>query len=853
MPLEAGERLGPYEIVSRIGEGGMGEVYRARDTRLDRTVAIKISKQQFSERFQREARAIAALNHPFICTLHDVGPTYLVLEYVEGEPLDVRLQKGPIPLDRALPLAIQIAEALAAAHRKNIVHRDLKPANVILGKSGPKLLDFGLAKEAALSASASDTGLAMTITQEGTIAGTLNYMAPEQLEGRDIDARTDIFAFGAVLHEMLTGKPAFSGSSPASVISAVMTSHPPPVSTTVRTAPAALDRIVQRCLAKDPDARFQCAGDLAAALRSCTEVEPQQEVRPLRRLTPWLAALLPLALALGFFGALLVRRPQPPSRWSAVMLGGPSIAMAPRASPDGRLVAFATLVDGVSQVAVMKPESGNWTVLTHARDRGLVDTVSWSSDGSRLYYDRVQDGPRGIFSVPLFGGDERPILDAAADPEPVPDGSLLVLRINAERQTQLYRFWPDSGNIQPLAAAVVAGEIGGSVRAFPDGKEAVFYGQPLSGGEAHLYALDLAGNRVRKLAPRLGLRTVMGPRFPVAVSRDGRWVLIDVRSGNLHRITAVPRDGGDAESLLVTTTATPWFLDLAADGSLYMDQMDRPVDILRFPVSGGVPERITGSFQESMRGLVPLAGGGVLMPGPAGGREGLLVVEPGGRKSASLLDTVGETEPPVALAGPDQVALTIRTTAGREIAVASVSEHRVVRRVRVPQSSIWSLALSRDGRQAYYAADHSIWAVAFDGGQPRRVGPGDSLAMYPGGDALLVQLAEREGTRLVRVSLNDGSVQAVPMRSASGLSAEPLAPNAIASDGRIALSIISSDSWFYEPGVLDPASGKITRIPVQQTADYFIVGWGERGEIIAMAMEARCSIWRFQQQAKAAE
>jgi len=231
----------------------------------------------------------------------------------------------------------------------------------------------------------------------------------------------------------------------------------------------------------------------------------------------------------------------------------------------------------------------------------------------------------------------------------------------------------------------------------------------------------------------------------------------------------------------------------------------------------------------------------------------LLLVEAGGRQSASLLDTADQTEPPVALAGPGEVVLTLRTPAGREIAVASLNERRVLRRVRVPQSSIQSVALSRDHRQAYYAAGHSIWSIALDGGQPRRLCPGDALAGYPGGDALLVHLAERDGTRLVRFSLHDGSVQAVPMRSAYGLSSEPLAPNAIASDGRIAVSIVSPNSWFYEPGVLDPTSGAITRIPVQQTADYFIVGWGAPGQIVAMAMEARCSIWRFQPEEKAAE
>ncbi len=775
-----------------------------------------------------------------------------MLEFVEGEPLDARLKKGPIPLDRALPLAAQIADALAAAHRRNIVHRDLKPANVILSRTGPKLLDFGLARETAMSASTPD-GLTATVTQEGVIAGTLRYMSPEQLEGKEVDARADIFPFGALLHEMVTGKPAFSGSSAASLISAIMTAEPAPVSTRVRTAPPALDAVVKRCLAKDPEARWQCAADLASELRSIAASPARPEERTVRAWPLWRIALLVIAaLAAGIAAGMLGWRPPQAPRWSAAMLGGPAMAMAPCASPDGKLVAFVALVDGISQVAVMKPETGNWTVLTHARDRGLVDTVSWSLDGSRIYFDRVTADPPGVFSVPLFGGDERPVLESAEDPEPLPDGSLLVLRTNTARENQMYRFWPDSGTLQPLPAVVARRtEIGGSMRAFPDGREAVFYGEPLAGGGIHLYALDLATKHIRKLAPQLALRTVMGPRFPVAVTRDGRSVLIDVRSGNLHRITAVPRDGGAGETLLVTTTAAPWYLDEATDGSLYMDQMDRPVGILRFPISGGTPERLAGSFEESMRGLLPVGDGGVLMPGPAGGRESLLLVEPGGHRSASLLDTADQTEPPVANAGPGEVALTLRGPHGVEIGIVSLADRRLVRRVRVSHDKIDSVAISRDGRQAYYAADQSIWAIGFDGGRERRLCPGDSLALYPGGEAMLVQLAENERTRLVRLSLLDGSITAIPVHSSWSLSAEPLAPNTVSSDGRIAGPIVDSNSWFYEAGVLDPASGKITRIPVPENADYFIVGWAGPNQLVAMAMEARCSIWRFQAPANA--
>ena len=196
MPLTAGQKLGPYEIVEPLGSGGMGEVYKARDTRLGRTVAIKVSTKRFSERFEREARSVAALNHPNICTLHDVGPDFLVMEYIEGAPI-----KGPLPPETVVRCAAQIASALEAAHRKGIIHRDLKPANVLATRSGVKLLDFGLAKQAPqANAKPADTTLTKPLTSEGTILGTLPYMAPEQLEGKEADARTDIFAFGAVLY-----------------------------------------------------------------------------------------------------------------------------------------------------------------------------------------------------------------------------------------------------------------------------------------------------------------------------------------------------------------------------------------------------------------------------------------------------------------------------------------------------------------------------------------------------------------------------------------------------------------------------------------------------------------------------
>src|ERR1700687_1960544 len=286
--LTSGTRLGPYEIVSPLGAGGMGEVYRARDTRLDRTVAIKILPPHLSEdpilrqRFEREAKAISSLNHPHICVLHDVGNQdgiqFLVMECVEGETLAKRLEKGPLPLEQVLKVGTQIADALDKAHRGGVVHRDLKPGNIMLTSSGAKLLDFGLAKAAPPLAAGTTLTAAATrttpVTQQGTIVGTFQYMSPEQVEGNEVDARSDIFSFGSVLYEMVTGRRAFLGKSHLSVASAVLERDPEPISTLQPLTPPALDRAVRRCLAKDPEERWQTARDIALELKWIADSGP---------------------------------------------------------------------------------------------------------------------------------------------------------------------------------------------------------------------------------------------------------------------------------------------------------------------------------------------------------------------------------------------------------------------------------------------------------------------------------------------------------------------------------------------------------------------------------------------------
>jgi serine/threonine protein kinase/Tol biopolymer transport system component len=374
-----GQRIGPYQLASKIGAGGMGEVYKARDTRLDRTVAIKVLTAHLAddpharERFQREARAVAALNHPHICTLHDVGShdpstgsgqamDFLVMEYLDGETLAERLAKGPLPLDRALQYAIQIAGALDKAHRQGITHRDLKPGNVMLTKAGTKLLDFGLAKlrpaEGVVAMSAAPH-VRSFLTGRGAILGTLQYMAPEQLEGKPADARTDIFAFGALLYEMLTGKRAFEGTSQASLISAILSSDPPPIALLQLLSPPALDRVVKKCLAKDPDERWQSAHDLTSELTWIAEsglqtavaapgVDAQVRSRAKTRLYGWIAAAVFLLTTLALTGALYLRRAPVDTRVYRSTFVPPAdsldVGLPPHdllaLSPDGRHLAF---------------------------------------------------------------------------------------------------------------------------------------------------------------------------------------------------------------------------------------------------------------------------------------------------------------------------------------------------------------------------------------------------------------------------------------------------------------------------------------------------------------------------------
>ena len=413
MALGAGAKLGPYEIVSPLGAGGMGEVYRARDTRLDRIVAIKLLPSHLSEdpmlrqRFEREAKAISRLNHPHICVLHDVGSQegtlFLVMECVEGETLAKRLEKGPLPVEHVLRYGIEIADALDKAHRSGIVHRDLKPGNIILASSGAKLLDFGLAKPVApLAAGATAMVLpsqTAPVTERGVVVGTFQYMSPEQIEGREVDARSDIFSLGSVLYEMVTGGPAFTGKSPFSVASAILEKEPEPVSSLQPLTPRALDHAIRVCLAKDPEDRWQAARDLLIALRWVAEASANAKpARQIMRFSwrTWAvtAAVLLSIAALALWNGMHLRPADsaltgrfsvlPASGTTFVSLQATVASPSISVSPDGKQLAFvAADVSGRRQLWIR-----NLDALTPRVVAGTDDTISafWSPDSHSLAF-----------------------------------------------------------------------------------------------------------------------------------------------------------------------------------------------------------------------------------------------------------------------------------------------------------------------------------------------------------------------------------------------------------------------------------------------------------------------------------
>jgi eukaryotic-like serine/threonine-protein kinase len=527
MGLTSGTRLGPYEIVCPLGEGGMGEVYRARDTRLDRNVAIKILPAQFSsdpvrrQRFEREAKTISSLNHPHICVLHDVGHQdgidFLVMECVEGETLAKRLERGPLPIDQVLKYGAQIADALDRAHRSGITHRDLKPGNIMLTAMGAKLLDFGLAKFAAQDIRGATPSAIATqttpMTAEGTIIGTFRYMSPEQVEGKELDGRSDIFSLGSVLYEMLTGQPAFPGKSQLSVASSILEKEPAPIGTLKPLTPPALDHAIRRCLAKDPEERWQAARDLQLELKWIAEEGSRSGV--------------PTPVALH-------RKLRERLAWSTVV-----------ALMVGMLLLFATfrrrvlLSPATVQFLVFPPENSYMNTAANAAvspDGHDLAFVAADSTGKELLWLRPLDS---LTARPLAG------TEGAAYPFWSPDGHQIGFFSNFSYLKKV----DVSGGPPITVASAIAGN-GGTW----NHNDVIVFG---TGVTRLLYRVSAAGGKVDPITKEG--ETVTLARRRVSFMPDGNHYLYDAPASGPGRAVYVASLDSDNGKLLVESGASPTY------------------------------------------------------------------------------------------------------------------------------------------------------------------------------------------------------------------------------------------------------------------------------------------------------
>lgn len=889
MSLLAGVRLGPYEVISLLGTGGMGEVYRARDSRLERDVAIKVLPEEFAKnadrlrRFEQEARATGILNHPNILAIYDIGThegsPYVVSELLEGVTLREALNGEAVALRRAIDYAAQTACGLAAAHDKGIVHRDLKPENLFITKDARvKILDFGLAKlteTPELNRSALPTSANQT--DPGVVLGTVGYMSPEQVRGQTVDHRSDIFSFGAILYEMLSGTRAFQRDSAVETMSAILKEEPPELAPDRRNIPAVLERILRRCLEKQPERRFRSVSDLGFALEmlstpSASSVAMSHDASKLafpvrtRRIYPVLLTGVLLAITALATG-VWIRGPRdgPSPVWNgSLLVGGSTIALGPRVSPDGRTVAFQIMVEGLTQLAVLQVNSGDWEVRTSDRSAHYIRNISWNGDGSKIFFDRVGGGRDRVLSVPAVGGEERLVLEDAKIAESLPDGSLLINRSIAGRY-QLHRFWPDTARLESLPVFPVDA-LAPQVRALPDGRHAVFYGygegrDSAAAPVAYLHRIDLTTKNVVRLAPNLELggspkeyTAISG--LALAVSPDGRTALLNLPSGDLHRIVAIPLDGSSSVRTLLTLTATPLFMDVGGDGSIYVDQVDDRLEVVRTPVNGAPVERLVKSTipPEYCSAVLALPDGRVLFPTRFSGRVRLLVSSPG-KEPKPFGDATEESAPPIALAGSDHVAFRLGRSPNQVIGLVSAADGRLIRRIEVPRGTqISCLASSPDGKTIYYISNRTLWTLPSAGGEPRKLVGADAVALHPKTGGIILQRNETGGVHFFRFDAVNGREQRIEIRDAEApASGGPLSSGAVAPDGRIVFPIAPPDSWDWEVGLLDPVSLSIKRVPMDYAGGLNSPAWTSDGRIVFAGLPLQGSIWRFRPLAKSSQ
>jgi len=578
MTLASGIRLGAYEVVAPIGAGGMGEVYRARDTRLDRTVAVKVLPRGFARdperlgRFAREAKVLASLNHPNIASIYDFEDTDdvpgLVMELVDGPTLADDLSRSSTPLIEALPIAKQICEALEYAHERGIVHRDLKPANVKITPDGTvKLLDFGLAKALHGEIASPDPGNSPTITdiatRDGIILGTAAYMSPEQAKCKSADRRSDIWAFGCLLYEMLTARRAFTGESVTDTLASVLKTEPDWSLLPPRT-PLAIRTLIQRCLKKDPKGRLQAIGDARIAIEEAISTRDEDEALPSpsppgpiwRRTLPWAAAFLTCALLAGIaFLIFAIRWPHPSAMHFRAVTNFSGVQSHPALSPDGRSVAFVSNRDGYYNIYVGLLNGANPVKLTD--DPNLKTTPCWSPDGTEIAYARLNDsGIWDIWKVPALGGTSRRLILSALAPAWSRDGRWLAYRASTNGAIWISDASGQNGRELTRAQNELFGNSG--PRFSPDGRE-IAYAASLGGPTGELEIVDVDSGKVRRLTHDAAF--VLSPAW----SADGQFIYFASSRGGTPNIWKIAEKGGEPKQI-TSGQGDDIHLDISADG-----------------------------------------------------------------------------------------------------------------------------------------------------------------------------------------------------------------------------------------------------------------------------------------------
>jgi eukaryotic-like serine/threonine-protein kinase len=715
MTLLPGSRLGSYEVVAPLGAGGMGEVWRAHDTKLGRDVAIKVLPEAVAQdasalaRFEREARAVAALSHPHILAIHDLGKengtAYAVMELLEGETLRSRLAGGPLPQRKALELAKEIAEGLAAAHEKGIVHRDLKPENLFVTKGGRiKILDFGLAKQAITTSAGSDTKSPTVeqATDPGSVLGTVGYMSPEQVKGRAADARSDIFSFGAVLYEMVTGRRAFQKETSAETMTAILREDPRELSATGVQVPPALERIVRHCLEKEPDERFRSAHDLAFALdavggssaAAAVSAVAGPSVRRVRVATAVAIGLAALAAGALLDRALRGRAANPLIAVKPLTHSGTDRLAA--VSPDGKSIVFTSSRDGVPRIWLKQLATGDEVAITSGPD----SAPRFSPDGSQILFDRgATVGPLSfltetkcdLYRAAVVGGSARRIASKAGDADWSPDGrSIVFVRVAAARGQSLgsglFLVSPDGGEPKELLRSDDSVFV--LPRFSPDGK-------------------------------RLAVAT-----YPQFGNNGSRFEIVSVEGGS-HRALQVPPSLGPVSSAAWSSAKEIMYAQ-----SLYVRFGEAL--LIRHPIGGAPQPTLWLPFESAS---VDVLGGGALVADSRSTRQNLLelsLVDPAAPPRWLTRGTATDRQP---VYSPDGEWLAFSSNRSGNLDVWEISTKTgALRRITENAADDWDPGFTRDGHPIWSSGRTGhleIWTAEPDGSSPRQVSTDGTDAENP--------------------------------------------------------------------------------------------------------------------------